>query len=184
MNAYATTARRLRLAADVFDARAHHRTRPMIDIVTQGFRSAAGAFDDVAPGAPGELPEELADALAALEAVFGAHDFHLSAALVGYAVEPVTGIVPPLDVLAAVSERFAREDFDLRKRRNTILHHRHLTSADDEIVSWALRALATIHYKHESLAGVIAADNARPCNRGKAAFQLVPGQRQHDHHSA
>ncbi|MEU6595339.1 hypothetical protein ABZ923_40135 [Streptomyces sp. NPDC046881] len=179
MNAYATAARRLRLAANVFEARAHHRSPALLDIVTRGFRSAAGAFEDTAPAEPGELPEELADAVAALAMVFRAHDFHLSAALVAYAVEPVTGVTPPMKVLGAVSEKLARDDFDLQKRRNTVLHHPHLESADDEVTSWALRALATVHYKHERLAAEVAADNARLCHEGRTAFHLLPAQRQH-----
>ncbi|MFF0092732.1 hypothetical protein ACFYSF_22605 [Streptomyces canus] len=179
MNAYATAARRLMIAADVFGARAHHEHRSLIDLVTAGFRSAAGAFEDIAPGAPGDLPEELDDAVTALKDVVGAHDYRLSAALVGYAIEPVTGEVPPMEALGAVGEQLAREDFDLQKRRNTVLHHRHLDSADDEIVRWALQALATIHYKHERLAAAVDVDNGRPCNQGKTAFHLVPAQRQH-----
>ncbi|MGW2951555.1 hypothetical protein [Streptomyces eurythermus] len=178
MNAFAAAARRLRLAADIVEARAHHRTPALIDIVTMGFRSAAGAFEDTAPSEPGELPEELADAVAALDMVFRAHDFHLSPALVAYAVEPVTGVVPPMEALGAVSEQLARQDFDLQTRRDTVLRDQHLNSADDETVSWALRALATIHYKHEQLAGQVAVDNAKPCNEGKTPFRLLPAQRQ------
>lgn len=184
MQDFTAAARRLRLAADIIDARAYHGTRSLIDIVTEGFRSAAGAFEDTAAGAPGELPEELADAVAALDAVLRAHDFRISAALVAYAVEPVTGVIPPMEVLSAVSEQLARQDFDLQKRRNTVLHHRHLDSADDEIVRWALQALATIHYRHERLAPAVEVGNGRPCNQGQPAFHQFPTQRQSDRRSA
>ncbi|MEW2568367.1 hypothetical protein [Streptomyces sp. NPDC047070] len=167
MNAYAITARRLRLAADLVDARAHHRTRSLVEIVSNGFRSAAGAFEDVAADAPAVLPEELQDALDAIGLVMRAHDFHLSAALVGYAAAPVTGTLPPLNGHGAVSEGLARQDRDLQIRRRTILTDLHLDSPDGEIVAFALRALAAIHYQHEQLGAAIAVDHSR----------LVPAQR-------
>lgn len=94
MDAYTATARRLRLAADIFEARAHHCTRAVLDLVTAGFRSAASAFEDIAPGAPYDLPEALTDAIDALTAVFQAHDFGLSPALVEYAVAPAAEETP------------------------------------------------------------------------------------------
>ncbi|MDX3345935.1 hypothetical protein PV387_39400 [Streptomyces sp. ME02-6987-2C] len=179
MNQYAIAARRLRLAADVFEARAHHRTSALLDIVARGFRSAAGAFGDVAPGGPADLPEELQDAVTALTVVFQAHDFGLSAALVGYAVAPVTGEIPVLAGHGAVGEQLAQEDHLLQFRRRAIIRHRHLDAEDDEIVAFALRVLAGIHYQHERLGVVVAADNGRPCNQGKAPYCLpLPTPRQ------
>ncbi|MFJ1606997.1 hypothetical protein ACIOHS_27040 [Streptomyces sp. NPDC088253] len=183
MNAFAAAPRRLRLAADIFDRHARHRTRALIDIVAEGFRSTAGAFEDTDPCPPGELPEELCDAVAAMEAVFGAHDFELSGALVGYAIAPVTGEAPPMEDLGAVSDELARQDFELRNRRRTLLCGGPLDSLDDETVSWALHALATVHYQHERLAAEIKADNAKPHNRGRAPVQLLPAARTAPDHS-
>ncbi|KQW13554.1 hypothetical protein [Streptomyces sp. Root369] len=177
MNQFATTARRLGLAAEVFDRHARHEYRSYIDIVTNGFRLAAGAFEDTAPCAPGELPEEVCDAVAALEAVMGAHDYHLSAALIGYAIAPVTDEVPPMASLSTVSEELARKDFMLRNRRRTLLRGGALDSLDDETVSWALRSLATVHYLHDRLAAEAAADSAKPGNEDRMPVQLLPAAR-------
>lgn len=76
-----------------------------------------------------------------------------------------------------MSPKLARDDFELQKRRNTVLHSRQLDSDDDEAVAWALRALTTIHYQHEQLAKVVAVDNARPCNQGKTPFHLTAQHR-------
>ncbi|MFJ5037979.1 hypothetical protein [Streptomyces parvulus] len=176
MNPYSITARRLRIAATVFEAHARHRSPAVLDIVTRGFLSAAGACEDTAPGGPATMPEELEDARAALVAVFVAHDFQLSAALVGYAFAPLAGELPDLTDHRAVGEGLARQDLDLRARRNKMLRGAYLDSADDEIVRWALRSLATIHYVHERLEAEIAADNARPCNAGKLAWLPSPRQ--------
>ncbi|MEU6928990.1 hypothetical protein AB0A05_07480 [Streptomyces sp. NPDC046374] len=172
MNHFTTAARHLRLAGALFEARAHHRTQAVVDIVTTAFKFTADAFDSVAPGAYEELPEDLADAVTALDAVFRAHDFHVSPALIAYAIEPVTGALPVMKSADAISEVFARQDLDLQVRRSSVLDSRNLASDDDEKVSWALRALNTIHYQHEKLAEVIAADNARPDNEGKLPFRL------------
>ncbi|MEU7323367.1 hypothetical protein ABZ682_22870 [Streptomyces griseoviridis] len=177
MNDFTAAARRLRLAADVVDRHARHRTRSMIDVVTEGLRSAAGAFEDTAPCPPGELPEELCDAMAALGLVLVAQNFELSGALVAYAIMPVTGEAPPMKDLAAVSETLAWRDFELRTRRRTLLCGGPLDSVDDETVSWALRCLAQVHYRHERLAVEVQADNAAPGNRSRRPVQLLPAAR-------
>jgi hypothetical protein len=182
VNHFATAARRLRLAAAVFEDRAYHPQRLVIETTVRAAQLAADAFDGAAPGEPEELPEELADALATLDAVAGAHDFHLSPALFGYAVAPVTGEVPPMEPLNAVGEQLYRQDFDLQARRNAVVMYRHLDSKDDETVMWALRALATIHYKHERLAVEVELDNKRPCNEGKTPFHLLPRPRRNSSH--
>ncbi|MFI0827239.1 hypothetical protein ACH4Q7_22600 [Streptomyces roseolus] len=171
MNQYATAARRLRLAAQNFDARAYHQHREIVQIVVRAFELTADAFDATDP-ASDAMPEDVADAVTTLRAVFGAHDFHLSPALIEYAIQPVTRELPPLHSADPVSAILARQELDLQIRRSTLMDGRHLDSEDDEAVSWALRALTTIHYQHEKLAGVIAADNARPENANRIPFRM------------
>ncbi|PWI16012.1 hypothetical protein DI272_18950 [Streptomyces sp. Act143] len=178
MSTIATTAteavaRRLRILAGIVEDRAHHSDRWYIGRLAASIRFAALT----APAYPIEdgrrLPAETLDSLQEARDLMTAHDFHLSPAVLDYAVAPALGEVGPMRALGAVSEKLARDDFELQKRRNTVLHGRQLESDDDETVAWALRSLAAIHYKRDQLAKVVADDNARPYNQGKPPFHLA-----------
>ncbi|MDQ1018855.1 hypothetical protein [Streptomyces afghaniensis] len=166
-------ARRLRILAGIVEDRAHHPDAWYIGRLVASIRFAALT----APTYPIEdgrrLPVETLDSLQEARDLMTAHDFHLSPAVLDYVVAPALGEVGRMKPLGAVSQKLARDDFELQKRRNTVVHSRKLDSDDDESVAWALRALTTIHYSHERLAKVVAVDNARPCNQGKTPFHLT-----------
>jgi hypothetical protein len=164
--------RRLALLADIVQDRAHHPQPHLIDRLVD-LLSRAAATAAAAPLEYGRsIPAITLDTVQEASDLMEAHDFHIPASILGYAVAPALGEVPPMKALGAVTEQLARRDFELQKRRNTVLHGDHLNSNDDETVAWALRALVILHYKHERLAAEVAVDNARPCNRGLAAFHL------------
>ncbi|MET8609763.1 hypothetical protein [Streptomyces misionensis] len=178
MNTIETTdteavARRLRILAGIVEDRAHHPDRDRILLLAFKLKVAATSAT-ITPIEDGcRLPAYTLNELQEARALMEAHDFHLSPAGIDYAVAPALGRVPEMRPLGAVSAQLARQDFDLQARRNAVVHHGHLDSPDDETVAWALRALTTIHYQHEQLAKAVAADNDRPCNRGKMPFHLV-----------
>ncbi|MFI2434691.1 hypothetical protein [Streptomyces sp. NPDC018693] len=166
-------ARRLRILAGIVEDRAHHPDRSRIVHLAFKLKYAAQTAT-VHPIEEGRrLPAYTLNELQEARDLMAAHDFHLSPAVLDYAVAPALGEVGPMKPLGAVSQKLARDDFELQKRRNTVVHSRKLDSDDDEAVAWALRALTTIHYQHEQLGKVVAVDNARPCNRGKTPFHLT-----------
>ncbi|QNT94895.1 hypothetical protein HEP81_04622 [Streptomyces griseofuscus] len=168
-----TVARRLRILAGIVQDRAHHPDRAYIGRLVAHLRFASLT----APTYPIEdgrrLPVETLEVLQEARDLMEAHDFHLSPAGLDYAVAPALGQVGDLKPLGAVSEKLARDDFELLKRRNTVIHSGGLDSDDDEAVAWALRALTAIHYKREQLAKVVAVDNARPCNQSVIPYHLA-----------
>jgi hypothetical protein len=178
MNTIETTAteavaRRLRILAGIVEDRAHHPNRSEILLLAWKLKVAATNVT-ISPIEDGRrLPAYALNELQEARDLMEAHDFHLSPAGIEYAVAPALGEGGPMKPLGAVSEKLARDDFELQKRRNTVVHGRQLESDDDETVAWALRALTTIHYRHEQLAKVVAVDNARPCNQGKTPFHLA-----------
>jgi hypothetical protein len=166
-------ARRLRILAGIVEDHAHHPDRSEILLLAFKLKVAAHSAT-ITPIEDGRrLPAYTLNELQEARDLMTAHDFHLSLAALDYAVAPALGEVAPMKPLGAVSQKLARDDFELQKRRNTVVHGRQLESDDDEAVAWALRALTTIHYQHEQLAKVVAADNARPCNQGKTPFHLT-----------
>ncbi|MEU1815172.1 hypothetical protein ABZ543_08235 [Streptomyces roseifaciens] len=175
-------ARRLTLLAAIVRDRAHHSQPWLIDRLADLLQDAAAT----APATPLEngrrLPAATLDTLQQALDLMGEQDFHLSASVLEYAVAPTLGSVPPMHPLNAVTEELALQDFDLQARRDTVLHDRHLDSDDDAMVTWALRTLALLHYRHERLAATVALDNARPCNQGKPPYHLTV--RQHAAHKA
>ncbi|BBA98318.1 hypothetical protein RVR_4455 [Actinacidiphila reveromycinica] len=171
-------ARRLALLAGIVRDRAYHPQPYEIDRLV-GLLESAAATAAVAPLEDGRrVPAVTLDTVQEAADLMEAHDFHIPASILGYVLAPALGDVPPMKALGAVTEQLARQDFDLQKRRNTVLHGDRLNSDDDETVAWALRALVTILYKHERLAAVVAVDNARPCNRGLTPFHLIALQQQ------
>ncbi|WP_381792916.1 hypothetical protein [Streptomyces niveus] len=173
-----TVARRLGILAGIVQDRAHHPKPYMIDQLVDLLRSAA-ATAAVAPLEDGRsVPALTLDTAQEASDLMEAHDFHIPASILGYALAPALGEVPPMKALNAVAGQLARQDFELQKRRNTVLHGDRLNSDGDETVAWALRALVTIHYKHERLAAAVAVDNDRPCNRGLTPFHLIALQQQ------
>ncbi|MCX4609448.1 hypothetical protein [Streptomyces mirabilis] len=170
-------ARRLTLLAGIVEDRAHHPDPWCIGRLAASIRFAALTAPTYPIEDGRQLPAETLDSLQEARDLMEAHDFHLSPAVLDYVVAPALGDVGPMRPLGAVSEKLARDDFELQKRRNTVVHGRQLDSADDEAVAWALRALTAIHYSHEQLAKAVAVDNARPCNQGKTPFHLTMQQR-------
>ncbi|NDK24687.1 hypothetical protein FSY75_09400 [Streptomyces sp. TR1341] len=170
--------RRLALLAGIVQDRAHHPQPHLIDRLA-GLLKSAAATAAVAPLEDGRrVPAITLDTIQEASDLMEAHDFHIPASILGYVLAPALGDVPPMKALNAVSEQLARQDFELQKRRNTVLHGDRLNSDDDETVAWALRALVTILYKHERLAAAVAVDNDRPCNRGLTPFHLIALQQQ------
>lgn len=168
-----TVARRLNLLAAIVVERAFHPDRSEVNRLVGLLREAA-ATAAVAPLEGGRrLPARTLCALEQARELMFSADVHLSATVLEYVVAPALGGTPDMKILGAKGEGLARKDFELHKRRNTVLHHPHLDSDDDEIVAWALRCLAQIHYSHERLAEAVAEDNRRPANRAKAPFHLV-----------
>ncbi|MET9321955.1 hypothetical protein ABZX75_17435 [Streptomyces sp. NPDC003038] len=171
-------ARRLDLLAGIVQDRAHHSQPHLIDRLVALLKSAA-ATAAVAPLEDGRtVPAITLDTVQEASDLMEAHDFHIPASILDYVLAPPVGDVPPMKALNAVTEKLAREDFELQKRRNTVLQGDRLNSDDDETVAWALRALVSILYKRDRLAAVVAADNARPCNKGLTPFHLVALQQQ------
>lgn len=167
-------ARRLDLLAGIVQDRAHHPQPYLIDRLVGLLRSAA-ATAAVAPLEDGRsIPAITLDTVQEASDLMEGHDFHIPASILGYVLAPALGDVPPVKPLDAVTERLAREDFELQKRRNTVLHGDRLNSEDDETVAWALRALVNILYKRERLAAAVAVENDRPCNRGLTPFHRRP----------
>lgn len=171
-------ARRLALLAGIVQDRAHHPQPYLIDQLV-GLLKSAAATAAVAPLEDGRrVPSITLDAVQDASDLMEAHDFHIPASILGYALAPALGEVPPMKALGAVTEQLARQDFELQKRRNTVLHGDRLNSDDDETVAWVLRALVNLHYKRERLAAAVAVDNARPCNKGLTPFHLIALQQQ------
>ncbi|MFD3609021.1 hypothetical protein ACFWXA_13270 [Streptomyces atroolivaceus] len=171
-------ARRLDLLAGIVQDRAHHPQPYLIDRLV-GLLKSAAATAAVAPLEDGRtVPAVTLDTIQEASDLMEAHDFHIPASILGYVLTPPVGDVPPVKALGAVTEKLARDDFELQKRRNTVLHGNRLNSEDDESVAWALRALVTILYKRDRLAAAVAVDNARPCNQGLTPFHLIALQQQ------
>ncbi|WP_371099009.1 hypothetical protein [Streptomyces sanglieri] len=172
MSPYATTVRRLMLLATVVRGQAQHPQRPMTETLAGVIEDAAMAVQTVVVDEPEQLPQVALNMLQEAVDLLTDHDFRIPAAIIGYAVAPVTNTLPQMDQLGAVSVQLARQDADLRARRATVIEHGHLTSRDDEVLTAALTGLIVLHRKHERLAAAIRVDNARPCNRGKAPANL------------
>ncbi|WP_405893776.1 hypothetical protein OG272_15995 [Streptomyces sp. NBC_00104] len=170
-------ARRLTLLAGIVEDRAHHPDPWHIGRLAASLRFAALTAPTYPIQDGRRLPAETLDVLQEARDLMEAHDFHLSPVGIDYAVAPALGPVGDMKPLGAVSEKLARDDFELQKRRNTVIHSGQLDAAADETVTWALTVLTAVHYKHERLAAVVAADNDRPCNRGKTPFHLLAQQR-------
>ncbi|MFF2940219.1 hypothetical protein ACFVSQ_10290 [Streptomyces niveus] len=170
--------RRLALLAGIVQDRAHHPQPYLIDQLVDLLKSAA-ATAALAPLEDGRsIPAITLDTVQEASDLMEAHDFHIPASILGYALAPALGEVPPMKALNAVSEQLARQDFELQKRRNTVLHGDRMNSDDDETVAWVLRALVTILYKHERLATAVGVDNVRPCNKDLTPFHLIALQQQ------
>ncbi|KUN32497.1 hypothetical protein AQJ11_02935 [Streptomyces corchorusii] len=168
MSAYLASARRLMALATVVRGRAYHPQRYMIETLAGAIEDAAIALQTCPVDEPGQIPQPAADAVREATDLLTQHDFMIPAAILGYATSPITGTVPSMQPLTAVSLQLARQDIDLRARRLAIVEHGHLNSRDDEVLGAALAGLMVLHRKHERLAAAVAADNERPCNRGKA----------------
>ncbi|GGZ73089.1 hypothetical protein ACFOOM_01085 [Streptomyces echinoruber] len=173
MSAYLATARRLMHLAAVVRGRAYHPKRYMIDTLAGALEDAAIAIQSHPVDEPGQLPQPAADALQEATELLTRHDFMIPAVIVGYATAPITGTMPQMRPLHAVSTQLAHQDADLRARRLALIEHGHLSSRDEEVLHAALTGLLVLHRRHERLAAVIAADNERPCNRGKAPASLA-----------
>ncbi|MFB0617263.1 hypothetical protein [Streptomyces sp. AGS-58] len=171
MSAYQHTARRLTHLAALVRTRAYHPQRYMVETLASAIDFTADIIRDHPLASP-ETPEVSPAAEAALREVtdlLAQYDFMIPACIIDYATAPLTGVMPTMQPLQAINERFAQRDADLRARRTAIVEHGHLNSRDDEVLEAALDGLMILHRKHARLAGAVAADNARPCNRSKAA---------------
>ncbi|TFV33176.1 hypothetical protein E4K10_30315 [Streptomyces sp. T1317-0309] len=173
MSERTTTARRLDLLSAVVSGSAQHPQRSQIDRLSE-LLLIAGATTAVAPLEDGRrIPAFALDVLSEARDLMESEDFHMSAAVLDYAVAPALGALPEMKPLNAVSEQLARQDFDLQARRRALIEHEHLDATSNDTVSAVLAALAVLHYKHERLAAVVVADNARPRHRGKAPYRLA-----------
>jgi hypothetical protein len=166
-------ARRLRILAQIVEKHAHHPDPWLIGRLAASLRFAALTTSTYPVEGGRSLPAETLDSLQEARDLMRDHDVHLSATGIDYAVAPALGDAPRMWPLGAVTQQLARQDFELQKRCNTVLHSRQLDSGDDEAVATALRALTRLHYEHEQLAKAVAVDNARPCNQGKTPFHLT-----------
>ncbi|MGY3199768.1 hypothetical protein [Streptomyces sp. TE5632] len=166
-------ARRLRLLADIVERKAVHPEPSYIDHLAADLRFAAltATTHPIEDGR--RLPAETLEVLQGARDLMTARDFHLSPEVLGYATAPALGGMPGMKPLGAVSKKLASDDFELQKWRNTVLYRPHLDDPSDERVTWALAALAEIHYKHERLAVAVAASNDLPHNRGKTPYHLT-----------
>jgi hypothetical protein len=173
MSAYLATTRRLMHLARVVRGRAYHPQRYMIETVAGAIEDAAMAVESIPVDEPGQLPQVALNMLQEATDLLTEHDFMVPAVIIRYAIAPVTGAVPAMDELGAVSVQLARQDADLRARRTALIEHGHLNSRDDEVLMAALTGLIVLHRKHERLAAAVAVDNDRPCNRGKAPADLA-----------
>ncbi|MEU1180597.1 hypothetical protein ABZ464_23645 [Streptomyces sp. NPDC005820] len=173
MSAYLATVRRLNHLAAVVRGRAHHPQRYMIETLAGAIEDAAIAIQTFPVDEPGQLPQGATDALREATDLLTQNDFMIPAAIIGYATAPVTGEMPQMEPLQAVSIRLARQDVDLRARRFALVEHGHLNSRDEEVLNAALTGLVALHRQHERLAAAVAVDNDRPCNRGKAPAHLA-----------
>lgn len=173
MSAYLATARRLMHLATVVRGRAYHPQRYMIETLAGAIEDAAIAIQSIPVDEPGQLPQPAVDALREATDLLTQNDFMIPAAIIGYATAPVTGEIPEMEPLQAVSVQLARQDVDLRARRLALVEHGHLNSRDDEVLNAALTGLIVLHRKHVRLAAAIAVDNERPDNRGKAPADLA-----------
>lgn len=173
MSAYLATVRRLNHLAAVVRGRAYHPQRYMIETLAGAIEDAAIAIQSFPVDEPGELPQGAIDALREATDLLTQNDFMIPAAIVGYAIAPVTGVMPQMEPLKAVSLQLARQDADLRARRVALIEHGHLNSRDEEVLTAALTGLVALHRQHERLAAAVAVDNDRPCNRGKAPADLA-----------
>ncbi|MFI1703003.1 hypothetical protein [Streptomyces griseoruber] len=172
---YVATARRLAHLARVVRGQAYHPQRPMIETLAGAIELASDIVRDY-PLAFAESPElPLAAMFPLREAtdLLTQHDFMIPAVIIRYATAPLTGDLPQMEPLGAVSGQLARQDADLRARRVALVEHGHLNSRDDEVLIAVLTGLLVLHRKHERLAAAVAVDNDRPCNRGKAPADLA-----------
>ncbi|CAM5479810.1 MULTISPECIES: hypothetical protein [Streptomyces] len=172
MSVYLASARRLMALAAVVRGRAYHPQRYMIETLAGAIEDAAIALQTSPVDEPGQIPQPAADAVREATDLLAQHDFMIPAAVLGYATAPITGVLPTMEPLNAVSVQLARQDIDLRARRLAIIEHGHLNSRDDEVLNAALTGLIALHRKHERLAAAVTVDNERPCNRGKAPAYL------------
>ncbi|MGW4731794.1 hypothetical protein ACWEQC_21970 [Streptomyces shenzhenensis] len=173
MSAYLATVRRLNHLAAVVRGRAYHPQRYMIETLAGAIEDAAIGIQTFPVDEPGQLPQGATDALREATDLLTQNDFMIPAAIIGYATAPVTGVMPKMEPLQAVSIQLARQDADLRARRIAIVEHGHLNSRDEEVLNAALTGLIALHRKHERLAAAVAVDNDRPCNQGKAPADLA-----------
>ncbi|WP_330435828.1 hypothetical protein OIC43_37100 [Streptomyces sp. NBC_00825] len=172
MSPYVITVRRLMHLASIVRDQAQHPQRFMTETLAGVIEDAAMAVQTVVVDEPEQLPQVALDMLQEAVDLLTDHDFRIPATIIGYTVAPVTGALPQMDQLDAVSMQLARQDADLRARRATVIEHGHLNSRDDEVLTAALTGLLVLHRSHERLAASIRVDNDRPCNRGKAPADL------------
>lgn len=172
---YLATARRLMHLARVVRGQAYHPQRYMIATLAGAIEEAADIVRDypLAFGEPGELPLAATFPLREATDLLTEHDFMIPAVIIRYATAPLTGDLPKMEQLSAVSVQLARQDADLRARRAALIEHGHLKSRDDEVLLAALSGLIVLHRQHERLAAAIAVDNDRPANRGQAPADLA-----------
>ncbi|MER6632240.1 hypothetical protein ABT301_29170 [Streptomyces sp. NPDC000987] len=173
MSAHLATANRLMHLAAVVRGRAHHPQRFMVETLAGAIEDAAIAIRQTPVDEPDQLPQAATDVLREATGLLTEHDFMIPAVIIGYATAPVTGVLPQMEPLQAVSVQLARQDADLRARRTALVEHGHLNARDEEVLDAALTGLIVLHRKHERLAAAVAVDNDRPCNRGKAPADLA-----------
>ncbi|MGW3445640.1 hypothetical protein [Streptomyces sp. NPDC001076] len=174
MTPFIATVRRLNQLAAIVRGRAYHPQRYMIETLAGAIEDAAAIVRDYPiQFAPDDICLTANFPLREATDLLTKHDFMVPAAILGYATAPLTGEMPKMEPLKAVSVQLARQDADLRSRRFAIVEHGHLNSRDDEVLNAALTGLIALHRKHERLAVAVAVDNDRPCNRGKAPADLA-----------
>lgn len=151
MHPQVATARRLMHLARVVRGRAYHPKRYMVETLAGALEDAAIALQSAPVDEPGQLPQPAVDALREATDLLTQHDFMIPAAIVGYATAPVTGVLPAMEPLPAVSPQIARQDAELRARRMALIERGHLTSRDEEVLDAALTGLLVLHRQHERL---------------------------------
>ncbi|MEU2264991.1 hypothetical protein ABZ568_00755 [Streptomyces olindensis] len=165
--------RRLMHLARIVRGRAHHPQRFMVETLAGAIEDAADIIRDYPIPCLDEVPLAANFPLREATDLLTQHDFMIPAAILGYATAPLTGVLPQMEPLNAVSLQLARQDADLRARRMALIEHGHLNSRDEDVLDAALTGLMGLHRKHERLAATVAVDNDRPCHRGKAPADLA-----------
>ncbi|MFD3514845.1 hypothetical protein [Streptomyces sp. NPDC058657] len=159
---------RARTAANVArDRFAAPETMRALQFIAAHFDAAAAACDayDGTSNAPAlEMWRCLSDAR---ELITLHPDSRLPVTVIDYITAPGTGApLPKLPRLLPVSERHATEETALRAELARL--HNDTAAADTDTERW-FRAVLAILAKWKRLEGVVRVDNARPCNRVRAA---------------